>query len=533
MGALRTAAVAVSVALFVAASAVAFLDPFAFRALVTPPRRKTPSGPKLCPHDFHALPTLEQLPLGTRRCDGWIPCGEPGNVKGLPQPEDRYASWREAGKADRGGWRRGVARRDRDSQATATKTLHARLGRMANVTLVDALEQFPDKIVPLSLMDENLVADGWQTSIVTYAVRDALVLPNGVTLLATDDGSYLKQLAAKLEKDNRDALDVHLVGGDAPFVLLADTIPELMAARGYDCTFSQRINARLAVPPVGTCLTPILGVFWPDFFQHFLQDHTGRLAVALDAIWSETRPGGLLDGICTLDDTRFLFKKGSSTNIAAAAVGGRWNEKWNETRVSARRMVVEQERIAHVIPADRRAIVTVESPYDASRSTVLVRAVQPLLRDAFGVPNHADAGASQGGERRSLLFHIRTKHRERNLGNHAEIEGVLRDYARRWSLDLVVVHDKDLSLTPQAAALFARARVIAMLHGGAMFNNVFASDDATVLEFVPGGTDAKGFTTALGLDYRPVHLPDADRGDKVINVDLDTLRSVLDGVHPA
>lgn len=134
-----------------------------------------------------------------------------------------------------------------------------------------------------------------------------------------------------------------------------------------------------------------------------------------------------------------------------------------------------------------------------------------------------------------LLTRAGAKLGGRNMLNAAQVQTLLR---RRYAQRLVVF-DGQLSV-PAAVSLFGQARLLVGPHGGAFYNLVYASKDATVVEFGPvlkGGREIHSLPHAifwamadmLGMCYWRIQCVSQNPQHDMI-VDLDKLTDILDRV---
>ena len=448
----------------------------------------------------------------------WLPDDDPLSAITVPGPPERYAAWRRAAlwrKADSAAEVRVVRAREMN-ETVGMALIASKLNAFPRMTLAQAAAAYPEYVTPLALF-KNVPGPIRDFNYSSFGVQNALLLSHGVTLLASDNGTFLRTLATRL---NQPGYKIRLVGPDAPFIVLTDTVSEIMAPSAPSHVLSHQVSNKLAALPRGVCIAPVLGPFWAGSFQHFLQDHLGRMGVAIDAFWRAAE-GNALGGDCQLERSRFLFEGGTADNTQAILSGGQWEA--GAGRVSPMRLVKSAEQIAHISTLDGgQVIIPVRSQFRAAQTSGMSMVTMPIVRAGFHLDD--ETGKKDG---RLCLLHVRKGHGARNMANDRQVELLLRKWCSSHGLTFQRLDDKFLANTDVAYHSFSHARFIAMLHGGAIYNTLPAPRDATVMELTVVGGHASAFVKALGHEYVPVAMGNQTRNDRDITCDIDAIAAAL------
>jgi capsular polysaccharide biosynthesis protein len=135
----------------------------------------------------------------------------------------------------------------------------------------------------------------------------------------------------------------------------------------------------------------------------------------------------------------------------------------------------------------------------------------------------------------SLIFLDRGRQKSRNIENIDDLFRALKTFLNQKGFDFVVI---DTSSAPLKGSIptIRTAKIILGVHGGSMYNAIFAHKDAVIMELLPTiNTDSvANLFVDLGFRYAPIFL-DYDKSDKSFQVPIDLvlleLESILKGLH--
>jgi hypothetical protein len=133
-------------------------------------------------------------------------------------------------------------------------------------------------------------------------------------------------------------------------------------------------------------------------------------------------------------------------------------------------------------------------------------------------------------DQKNLVFFVRDEE-TRNILNIDLVKNELIKYAKLKNLNPIFLNPSHLTIKELIDTL-SNAKYIFGVHGGAMYNSIFADKESVVIEFITAeATDSLlGMIRGFGLNYFPYAL-NFGKGDKQIEIskyDLDSILNSLD-----
>lgn len=143
-----------------------------------------------------------------------------------------------------------------------------------------------------------------------------------------------------------------------------------------------------------------------------------------------------------------------------------------------------------------------------------------ILRDELSYINNC--------KKNNKLILITRKEMHRSFENESEIINKCSDIAKLLNLSMIVINSKNASLQDWKNHI-SEARVIIGMHGGALFNLVYAKTNTLLFEFVPTiGTDSVVNTlTMLGIKVIPVPIEFLKNQTEPIYIPMETFNEIL------
>lgn len=143
-----------------------------------------------------------------------------------------------------------------------------------------------------------------------------------------------------------------------------------------------------------------------------------------------------------------------------------------------------------------------------------------ILRDELSLINNC--------KNNDKLILITRKEMYRSFENESEIINKCSHIAKLLNLSLIVINSKNASLQDWKNYI-SEARIIIGMHGGALFNLVYAKPNTLLFEFVPTkGTDSVVNTlTMLGIKVIPVPIEFLKNQTEPINISMETFDEIL------
>lgn len=127
-----------------------------------------------------------------------------------------------------------------------------------------------------------------------------------------------------------------------------------------------------------------------------------------------------------------------------------------------------------------------------------------------------------------IVFLHRGKNRMRNLANPEYFRDHLSEFAASQSLDLAWIDTSSTNIS-DISRIVGEARVVLGLHGGNMYNLIFAPKDCLVVELVPSRNldSVANLAIALGYQYLPIPL-NYDKSDGEVAIPLSEFGVMVD-----
>jgi hypothetical protein len=138
---------------------------------------------------------------------------------------------------------------------------------------------------------------------------------------------------------------------------------------------------------------------------------------------------------------------------------------------------------------DRARLVTVSGAVNVRRfySVCDVPGWHPILWRQMHAALRSGAVAAAAGERNVVIYLPRGRdaHNGRPVVNEAEVQAAVQAAAARHGLQFAVFERNTLPTVADVLAFFGRARLLVGMHGGALYNMMFAPAGLDIVEFVP------------------------------------------------
>ena len=160
-----------------------------------------------------------------------------------------------------------------------------------------------------------------------------------------------------------------------------------------------------------------------------------------------------------------------------------------------------------------------------------INAIYSLPKELYAntftqIANYKDANIT---DRKNLVFFVRDE-QTRNISNIDFVRNELIKFAKLKNLNPIFINPSNLTIKELIDAL-SNAKYIFGVHGGAMYNCIFASKEAVIIELITAkATDSLlGMMQGFGLNYFPYAL-NFGKGDKQFEISKYDINSILNSL---